>query len=932
MTVSSISRIASILLASTIGAAESQGIRGGGIEFTKIQPTTYVVQDFECTLYLLEGDAVKKVTDTANLFHDDGDQQTESGRSGSDATHESEIDVLFDNHIDEESWICGDIVSDSVPSGSETEHQLHSVVFAELRSTDLDMQSFLNAQNVVSGGSKLLVSSIVLTPQTAEVFVPEYASIRVETDPAHQPAIKQKHNRKLAPSSGKLSALMVRVLASDGSAPQATEEQLFEETFDSPNGHSLAQQHHACSYGKLNVVPYADSKVGVYNGMMDIQIDIGITTGVTARNLVTNRATAGLKEKLGDKWDDVDIVMFCLPGGTVRSDGVQEWLAYALTNNKITYYNDENNWCRSISLKMHEIGHNMNLAHSGESKFVDDTTGVMGLSYAEVNAEGFARMCFNVAKNYQLGWYDNQKLDANPLTDPEHSREYKLINLNRYSVDADTSQLVILRLVCSDLPTDGPSDYFIGFNEKKGINDGTKEDFDKVVIYQKSYGNPFEYGPSIKRASLSFGQSYEIKNYNNQNIDVVIKFESLVSGVATIKVKDASRAPIEEVEDPNSCKDGDYPLTLEILGDMYPDDISWTITKVSDSSTVAFGSGYTTSWKLGEEIPPDSRLVCIPNNDKYKFVISDLYADGICCAKGIGYYRGLSPDGQVLFAGGKLAEEPYPKNYGKTDAREFIASSKDLPKPPQAPPSDPPTNAPQAAPTNAPQAAPTNAPQAAPTNAPQAAPTEFPTKAPIPATPSPTRSPSPPPTTNSPTASPSVYLQLPDPTDTPTASPIPPPTNAPVDATPLPTVSTNAPTKSPVDSSPPPPTPTNQPQPAPTSKPPTQFQEESCDDDIMFAYQGDKKQNCKWVGQKKSKRCKLTTDDGKKVADSCPGKCLKRCKPCKDKKKRFKIDGTKYTCKNFAKKDISCSTQVDHKMGRGKKIQQICNKSCGVCQ
>lgn len=52
---------------------------------------------------------------------------------------------------------------------------------------------------------------------------------------------------------------------------------------------------------------------------------------------------------------------------------------------------------------MHEIGHNLNLAHSNENGATyNDQTGMMGYSYGSSDTPV---MCFNAAKHYQLGWY-----------------------------------------------------------------------------------------------------------------------------------------------------------------------------------------------------------------------------------------------------------------------------------------------------------------------------------------------------------------------------------------------------------------------------------------------------------------------------------------------------------------------------------------------
>ena len=63
----------------------------------------------------------------------------------------------------------------------------------------------------------------------------------------------------------------------------------------------------------------------------------------------------------------------CIPPGT--SGG---WIAYAYINHWLSVYNDR--WCEYPSGQMHELGHNLNLAHSGEGATYDDQSGMMGYS------------------------------------------------------------------------------------------------------------------------------------------------------------------------------------------------------------------------------------------------------------------------------------------------------------------------------------------------------------------------------------------------------------------------------------------------------------------------------------------------------------------------------------------------------------------------
>jgi hypothetical protein len=87
-------------------------------------------------------------------------------------------------------------------------------------------------------------------------------------------------------------------------------------------------------------------------------------------------------------------VMFCLPPNTMAG------IAYANAPGWRSVYSDV--WCTYVSGQMHEIGHNLGLAHANEVGTYKDQSGMMGYSYGQDNGP---MMCFNGAKSWQLGWY-----------------------------------------------------------------------------------------------------------------------------------------------------------------------------------------------------------------------------------------------------------------------------------------------------------------------------------------------------------------------------------------------------------------------------------------------------------------------------------------------------------------------------------------------
>jgi len=716
----------------------------------ELSPTSTFAKNIECTLYLQDSSELREPANT--VVSDDSSvvEEPRNNNGGTDTDDERIPERDADaaprpsaGFVSEESWVCGDlriVLGNGRGDGRNNNRNgydyesFRSVAFAEIRSEDLDLQEYLESRGARSGTSRLRISEAKVSPKTAELFVPGDATIELDTvyasssssstasignnndsfsssssfrgdgrtaaeggDGAGE-ATPRENPRGLAPARGTLRSLVVRIIGSDGKAPSTSKRTLYEDTFRSSDGRSMAQQYKGCSYGKVDIVPHAGIAAGNTNtnnsgdtpGVIDLKLGIPITEGIS-RSVVANEGTNRLREYLeqheGGSYtmDDLDLVHFCIPAGTIvtNSDARENWLAYAYMNSKFSFANDHNGWCRSVSVKIHEVGHNMGLDHSGRDKPANDRTDLMGHSYSEdQESGGFQRMCFNAAKNFQLQWYKNQQKSDDPFqyTGPSFSKTYPVIGVSDYSPNGSKSDgLVVLRL----------NNYYIGYNRKKGINDGVQDEADKIVIVRKNKGGPLDVGTSTMVATLGYGQSHTIQgfqnnnnnNNNNEGKDVTIRFVGLSGeGVATIEVVDDSRAPQPDEDNennnvPGSCsKKGLFELSVSILGDNYPGDIYWSIVDTDNNGmTVHFEDSYEARWD--ETDVPDTRIACLPHDTNFEFVISDRMSDGICCSYGSGYYRGVGgDDGIVYFVGGRLEEEGH-QFYGSGETRAFRTPS-----------------------------------------------------------------------------------------------------------------------------------------------------------------------------------------------------------------------------------------------------------------
>ncbi|VEU40256.1 unnamed protein product [Pseudo-nitzschia multistriata] len=223
----------------------------------------------------------------------------------------------------------------------------------------------------------------------------------VDHDPDH-PLV-----HRAIPTVGSLTTLVVRVVGPSGIAPvddiEATRNNVFQDAV------CLKSQIEACSKGQLVIDPFSGTTQAgkvVEGGVVDVAIDVDPAPG--NRDILKHRANWMATRVLGNLEEQFDLVLFCLPPGTGR-----DWIGFASVGRFDSYYN--NQWCGRVSIQLHEVGHSLNLAHSGEKKAgtsdYDDQSGMMGFSYPR---DDWPRMCFNPAKSYQLGWYKRQQLAIDP--------------------------------------------------------------------------------------------------------------------------------------------------------------------------------------------------------------------------------------------------------------------------------------------------------------------------------------------------------------------------------------------------------------------------------------------------------------------------------------------------------------------------------------
>jgi len=329
-------------------------------------------------------------------------------------------------------------------------------------------------------------------------------------------------HRRLANYRGDQTVLAVRVIAADGTTT-ADETSLGNNIFgNGVDPVNLVSQIRACSYGKMNLIK-AQSKSGwsknsgnvlIYDGIVTVSLPFVSTAQGHA--FMRNAITKELNDMFGVESPSqlANYVLYCLPPGSgIPGAGI----AYAYINSWLSVFNDD--WSKSVTLQMHELGHSMNFGHSNEGGVsYEDYSGIMGASYP--NSDN-PLTCFNAAKSWQTGWYRDKGVTIN-----SSGKTACFAGILHGVADYPVAGTVLLRV-----QNGSDNDYYINFNSKKGINGGTQEGGNQVTVVSRARGPRDSYAESELVAKLGQDESFSILGYT-----VIVGAVDTVEGTADVMV------------------------------------------------------------------------------------------------------------------------------------------------------------------------------------------------------------------------------------------------------------------------------------------------------------------------------------------------------------------------------------------------------------
>jgi hypothetical protein len=347
-----------------------------------------------------------------------------------------------------------------------------------------DTQAFFlskfDSGEFVAGASTMSVTNGAVLDKEANLLV-----LHQDTKLKRDVRVSNPRSNQVRATTGANKLLVVKVNTGGGATagPVSTatlSDKWFGTSGDSINNNS---QYQACSFGKISFDPYIGTTttgVSITDGSYEITVSATYNGSDSA---IESEARSVLASELGDLESQFDYVAISVP------DEGQGYCAYAYINSWFSLY--QGNCPVYVTVQMHEIGHNLGLAHSGEGgSTYGDTSGVMGALWDDNR-----NICFNGAKNgAQLGWYDDRVVDIT-----SSGYEGLLYGIASYG-DTTSSEKMLLKF------TSGSTNYWISYHRAIGVNSQPGEGGNNVLVHSRSSGSG--YAESTLLAKLSSGQSY----------------------------------------------------------------------------------------------------------------------------------------------------------------------------------------------------------------------------------------------------------------------------------------------------------------------------------------------------------------------------------------------------------------------------------------
>jgi hypothetical protein len=316
-------------------------------------------------------------------------------------------------------------------------------------------------------------------------------------------------------------------------------------------GTSVSQQLYKCSMGQVTLTPLSHANSHIWNIIVDASkidnrnertqwISAAAKVAYTSGYITSSNSDSSSEiDRTGDLRKIAQHVILILPPKYPNENG--DFLASAEVNSTISVF--LSTMTNSLSMYLHELGHNLQLQHAGgldPSQVYGDKTGYMGTS--EVSPY-FPLKCYNAANNWIMNWYAPYRIS---LLQHFYSKSKwsGRLQVNAF-VDSDklddmTDNAIVLVQI---------DDYtYLQFNRAKSYNIGTPMMIDEVVIIRDLTSNT-QLMKGMNMTNYHDTATYRYKSVvinpkTNATIkkDVMIQLCDIVLHNATANTKDYSSA------------------------------------------------------------------------------------------------------------------------------------------------------------------------------------------------------------------------------------------------------------------------------------------------------------------------------------------------------------------------------------------------------
>ncbi|GFH49300.1 hypothetical protein CTEN210_05776 [Chaetoceros tenuissimus] len=258
---------------------------------------------------------------------------------------------------------------------------------------------------------------------------------------------------------------------------------------------SLANQLNTCSLNQFTVAPgdIVASSIPSAEGVVEVDIDVSLQGN--APSVIRNAITTAISTKLGVSLPGpYDHVMYLLEDCYLDCG----WGAYSYVNGFLSVF--EGDYYKHTGVLMQAIGNNLGLASSGglDNAIDTDISDVMG------NPFHHQGLCFNPAKDWQLGWVKSNSITVNPLNGPVTVE--LAADLSDLNTDVNTLPIVL------KIETGTLVDQFIGFNHGIGADGVAIEALNELIVVEAGL-NGENYSQSYLKAHLLQGEAYTCDNW-----------------------------------------------------------------------------------------------------------------------------------------------------------------------------------------------------------------------------------------------------------------------------------------------------------------------------------------------------------------------------------------------------------------------------------